>query len=46
MKQGRKIYDRAYKEKAVQLSYERRNIPEPTIELGVTALHSIYFRCL
>jgi transposase len=26
MKQSRKIYDRAFKEKAVQLSYERHNI--------------------
>ncbi|MFT6730351.1 MAG: transposase, partial [Glaciecola sp.] len=25
MKQSRKIYDRAFKEKAVQLSYERHN---------------------
>jgi transposase len=33
MKQSRKIYDRAFKEKAVQLSYERHNISE----LAITA---------
>jgi|SRR5680860_603872 len=37
MKQTRKIYDRAFKEKAVQLSYERHNISELARELGVTA---------
>ena len=37
MKQVRKIYDRAFKEKAVQLSYERHNISELARELGVTA---------
>ncbi|RTY94024.1 transposase [Flavobacterium sp. GSN2] len=36
MKQVRKIYDRAFKEKAVQLSYERHNISELARELGVT----------
>jgi transposase len=38
MKQSRKIYDRAFKEKAVQLSYERHNISELARELGITAL--------
>ncbi|MFV8369576.1 IS3 family transposase [Flavobacterium sp. LB2R40] len=37
MKQVRKIYDKAFKEKAVQLSYDRTNVPELAIELGVTA---------
>jgi transposase len=37
MKQVRKIYDRAFKGKAVQLSYERHNISELARELGVTA---------
>ena len=37
MKQVRKIYDRAFKEKAVQLSYDRHNISELARELGVTA---------
>jgi transposase len=37
MKQVRKIYDRAFKEKAVQLSYNRHNISELARELGVTA---------
>ena len=37
MKQVRKIYDRAFKEKAVELSYERDNISELARELGVTA---------
>ena len=37
MKQVRKIYDKAFKEKAIQLIYERTNISELTIELGVTA---------
>ena len=37
MKQTRKIYDRAFKEKAVQLSYERHNISELARELGITA---------
>ncbi|MFV5686585.1 transposase [Flavobacterium sp. GB2R13] len=37
MKQVRKIYDKALKEKAVQLSYERTNISELARELGVTA---------
>jgi transposase len=36
MKQSRKIYDRAFKEKAVQLSYERHNIGIAR-ELGITA---------
>ncbi|WP_426092970.1 transposase [Flavobacterium sp. DSR3-2] len=39
MKQVRKIYDRAFKDKAVQLSYERHNISELARELGVTAPH-------
>jgi transposase len=37
MKQTRKIYDRAFKEKAVQLSYERHNISELAREIGITA---------
>lgn len=37
MKQVRKIYDIAFKEKAVQLSYERTNISELARELGITA---------
>ena len=37
MKQVRKIYDKAFKEKAVQLSYERTNILKLARELGVTA---------
>ena len=37
MKQKRKIYDKAFKEKAVQLSYDRTNISELARELGVTA---------
>jgi transposase len=37
MKKIRKVYDRVFKEKAVQLSYERHNISELTRELGVTA---------
>jgi transposase len=39
MKQVRKIYDRAFKEKAVQLSYDRHNISELARELGLL-LHS------
>jgi transposase len=37
MKKMRKIYDRVFKEKAVQLSYERHNISELARELGITA---------
>jgi transposase len=37
MKQVRKIYDKAFKEKAVQLGYERTNVSELARELGVTA---------
>ncbi len=37
MKQVRKIYGKAFKEKAVQLSYERTNISELARELGITA---------
>lgn len=37
MKQSRKIYDKAFKEKAVQLSYDRTNISELARELGITA---------
>ena len=37
MKQVRKIYDKAFKEKAVQLSYDRTNVSELARELGVTA---------
>ena len=37
MKEVRKIYDKTFKEKAVQLSYERTNVSELARELGVTA---------
>ncbi|RTZ06084.1 hypothetical protein EKL98_06090 [Flavobacterium bomense] len=37
MKQVRKFYDRAFKEKAVQLSYDRHKISELARELEVTA---------
>lgn len=37
MKQSRRIYDRAFKEKAVQLSYQRHNISQLARELGITA---------
>ena len=44
MKQVRKIYDRVFKEKAVQLSYERHNISELARELGITAPHLYKWR--
>jgi transposase len=37
MKKIRKVYDWVFKEKAVQLSYERHNISELARELGITA---------
>ena len=37
MKKIRKVYDRVFKEKAVQLSYERHNISELARELGINA---------
>jgi transposase len=37
MKQVRTIYDKAFKEKAVQLNYDRKNISELSRELGITA---------
>jgi transposase len=37
MKQARKIYYKAFKEKALQLSNKRTNISELTRELGITA---------
>ena len=37
MKEVRKIYDRTFKEKAVQLSYERTNISELARELDISA---------
>ena len=37
MQQVRKIYDKTFKEKAVQLSYDRKNISELSRELGITA---------
>ncbi|WP_245181121.1 transposase [Flavobacterium sp. XN-5] len=37
MKEVRKIYDKAFKDKAVQLSYDRTNVSELARELGVTA---------
>ena len=36
MKQFRKIYDIAFKEKAVQLSYERTKISELARAIGIT----------
>ena len=35
MKKGRKIYDPAFKSKAVALSHERANISELARELGI-----------
>nr|WP_262497648.1 transposase [Flavobacterium kingsejongi] len=35
--QVRKIYDKAFKEKAVELSYDRTNVSELARELGITA---------
>ena len=37
MKEVRKIYDKAFKEKAVQLSHKRTNVSELARELGVTS---------
>ncbi|WP_121494806.1 transposase [Flavobacterium kingsejongi] len=37
MKQIRKIYDKSFKEKAVELSYDRTNVSELARELGITA---------
>ena len=37
MKQVRKIYDKAFKEKAVELSYDRTNVSELARELDITA---------
>ena len=37
MKQVCKIYEKVFKEKAVQLTYERTNIKELAIELVITA---------
>lgn len=37
MKEVRKIYDKAFKGKAVQLSIERTNVSEHARELGITA---------
>ncbi|MFV8271292.1 transposase [Flavobacterium sp. GT2N3] len=37
MKEVRKIYDKAFKEKAVQLSYERTNLSKLAREFGVGA---------
>ncbi|TDE30428.1 MULTISPECIES: transposase [Flavobacterium] len=37
MKENRKTYDRIFKEEAVQLSYERDNIPQLAKELGVSS---------
>jgi transposase len=36
MKQVRKICDKAFKEKAVQFSYDRTNVSKLARELGVT----------
>jgi transposase len=37
MKKNRKIYDHIFKEKADQLSYERRNMSELSKELDISA---------
>ena len=37
MKQVRKIYDKAFKEKAVQLSYGRTNVSKLARQLGIIA---------
>lgn len=37
MKQVRKIYNKAFKEKAVQLSYDRTNISELARDSGIAA---------
>lgn len=37
MKKIRKIYDSAFKEQAVELSYDRTNVSELSRELGITA---------
>jgi transposase len=44
MKQMRKIYDRIFKEKTVELSYERHNISELARELGIIALQLYNWR--
>ena len=46
MKQVCKIYDKVFKEKAVQVSYERTNISEFARELGVTAPQLLNFKSL
>lgn len=38
MKRERKIYDSAFKTKAVQLSYDRNNTSELVRELGIKAM--------
>ncbi|KVV16281.1 hypothetical protein [Flavobacterium sp. TAB 87] len=37
MEEVRKIYDKAFKEKAVQLSYERTNVSELAREVEITS---------
>jgi transposase len=37
MKEVRKIYNKVFKDKAVQLSYDRTNVSELAREFGVTA---------
>ncbi len=46
MKKIRKIYDRAFKEKAIQLSYERHNITPTARKCSIVdsaELHSVPF---
>ena len=44
MKHFHKIYDKAFKEKAVQLSYDRTNASELARELGVIAIQLYKWR--
>jgi transposase len=37
MKENRKTYDRIFKEKAVQLSFEKDNLSQLAKELGISA---------
>jgi transposase len=41
MKQVRKVYDRTFKKKAVELSNERTNVSELARELGITPRNCI-----
>lgn len=44
MKQVRKVYDKAFKEKAVQVSCDRTNISELAREPGITSPHLYKWR--